>query len=103
MRKRYTHGVAGVSRPSEAVVSNDSRRGRHDSATETTTASSDVITPEMDRINGLIFFVSYVLVYLAAPVIYVDVVQAALCDKLGASTAVANLPASAFLFAVSLR
>lgn len=55
------------------------------------------ITPEMDRRNGLIYFVSNLLFFLSAPVCYVDVVQAALCDKLGASATVANLPASAYL------
>src|SRR5579864_493321 len=57
-----------------------------------------VVTPEMDRLNGSIFFISYVLIYLAAPVFYVDVVQAGLCDKLGASHTVASLPAAAFYF-----
>ena len=55
------------------------------------------VTPEMDRHNGWIFTLCYTLVYLSAPVVYVDVVQAALCDKLGASATVANLPASAYL------
>ncbi len=50
----------------------------------------------MDRHNGRLFILSNSLIYLAAPVIYVGVVQAALCDKLGASTTVANLPATAF-------
>ena len=53
-------------------------------------------TPAMDRHNGRLFILSNSLIYLAAPVIYVGVVQAALCDKLGASTTVANLPATAF-------
>ena len=35
------------------------------------------------------------LIYLCAPVLYVDFVQTTLCDKLGASKAVANLPSSA--------
>jgi MFS family permease len=55
-------------------------------------------TIRMDRLNGLIFFSSYVFVYLAAPVLYVGVVQAALCDKLGASATVSNLPSTAWLF-----
>ena len=37
------------------------------------------------------------LIYLAAPVTYIGIVQAALCDKLGASYAVASLPASLHL------
>ena len=48
----------------------------------------------MERRNGVIFFVSFVLIYLAAPVTYIGIVQAALCDKLGASYTIANLPAS---------
>src|ERR1051325_6966824 len=51
----------------------------------------------MDRRNGLIFFLSYVMIYLSAPAVYVGVVQAALCNHLGASATVANLPASAYL------
>ncbi len=56
------------------------------------------VTPQMDRRNGSIYFISYILFFLSAPVGYVDVVQAALCDKLGASATVANLPASAYFF-----
>ena len=48
----------------------------------------------MERRNGVLFFCSYVLIYLAAPVTYIGIVQAALCDKLGASYTVASLPAS---------
>jgi hypothetical protein len=74
-----------------------SQDGRLNSVNGMTTESG-AITPVMDRLNKWIFFVSYVLTYLAAPVLYVDVVQAALCHKLGASTTLANLPASAYLF-----
>ena len=56
------------------------------------------VTAAMDRHNGIIFLVSWVLIYVAAPVVYIDVVQAALCTKLGAGTTMANLPASAYLF-----
>jgi MFS family permease len=76
------------------MTSEDDRHG----SVSGETAGRGAVTPEMDQLNGWIFFVSYVLVYLAAPVIYIDVVQAALCDKLGASTTLANLPASAYLF-----
>jgi len=63
-------------------------------------AESDMssVSPGMDQRNSSIFYLSYLLIYFAAPVVYVGVVQAALCDKLGASATVANLPASAFLF-----
>jgi len=54
--------------------------------------------PVTDRRNGNLFFYSFLLIFLAAPVLYVGVVQAALCDKLGASATVANLPASAYFF-----
>src|SRR5262249_45348350 len=56
------------------------------------------VTPAMDRLNGSIFLLSWLLIYLAAPVMYIDVVQAALCNKLGAGPTVANLPASAYFF-----
>src|SRR5579862_2562146 len=52
------------------------------------------ITPEMDRYNGWLYLLSYVLIFLSGPVDYVGAVQASLCDKLGTSHAVANLPAA---------
>jgi MFS family permease len=55
------------------------------------------ISSELDRRNGWIFLINFVLIYLAAPVVYVGVIQAALCNKLGASATVANLPASTYL------
>jgi MFS family permease len=61
-------------------------------------AAHTAVTPAMDRRNGSIFLVSWLLIYLAAPVIYIDVVQATLCNKLGAGPTVANLPASAYFF-----
>src|SRR5262249_32846803 len=60
--------------------------------------TAQLLTPEAERKNSSIFLVSWLLTYFAAPVLYVGVVQAALCDKLGASATTANLPASAFLF-----
>jgi len=54
------------------------------------------VTAAMDRANGRIFLFSYLLVYFAAPVTYIGVVQAVLCDKLGAGAMVANLPFSAY-------
>ncbi len=53
-------------------------------------------TPIMDRLNGRVFLFTYMMLYLAAPVVYVGVVQAALCDKLGASATVANMPLAAY-------
>src|SRR6185437_15357927 len=53
---------------------------------------SATITTAMDRRNGLLFLICFSLTFFAAPVIYVDIVQAALCNKLGASATVASLP-----------
>ena len=61
-----------------------------------------LIGPEANRRNGLIFIASSGLLFFAAPVIAVGVVQAALADKLGASALVANLPMSAYLLGALL-
>ena len=53
--------------------------------------------PAIDRRNGNIFILTQLLTYFSAPVLYVGVVQAAFCDKLGASAMVANLPSSTYL------
>ena len=42
--------------------------------------------------NVRVYIVQKALVYLAAPIVYADVVHTALCTKLGASKFVANLP-----------
>ncbi|MBS1824771.1 MAG: hypothetical protein JST93_05585 [Acidobacteria bacterium] len=47
--------------------------------------------------NGWVFTICYIFIFLAAPVFYVGIVQAALFDKLGASKTLANLPASTYL------
>jgi MFS family permease len=49
----------------------------------------------MDSYNGRLYLFSYMLIYLCGPIDYVGVVQASLCDKLGATHTVANLPAAA--------
>lgn len=51
--------------------------------------------PEQRR-NLVLFAVCTGLQYLAAPVLYVGITQASLCDRLGADTQVANLPATLF-------
>lgn len=51
----------------------------------------------MDRRNAVLFLICYILIFFSVPVDYVGVVQAALCINLGASSFVANLPASTFL------
>ena len=57
-----------------------------------------LITEEMTRRNGAIFLLSYLLIYFAAPAIYIGIVQAALIDQLGASATMANLPLSMYKF-----
>ena len=64
---------------------------------ETGTGEPARATPAMDRYNGRILILKSFLIYFAAPVVYIGIVQAALCDRLGASATVANLPASTYL------
>src|SRR5262245_7714856 len=68
---------------------------------ETAEASVHPVSPERplvnERRNELIFLLSNTLIYFAAPVTYVGVVQAGLCDRLGASATIANLPSSVYL------
>ncbi|MYA80059.1 MAG: hypothetical protein F4X39_05965, partial [Acidobacteriia bacterium] len=56
------------------------------------------ITEEMTRLNGGIFLVSYILIYFAAPAVYIGIVQAALIDQLEASATLANLPLAVYKF-----
>lgn len=51
---------------------------------------------KMDRWNGRIYLWSYCLIFLAGPIMYLGVFQTSLCDRLGASATVANLPAAAY-------
>lgn len=60
-------------------------------------AAAQQPSAEDERRNTWVFTICYVFVYLAAPVLYVGVIQAALCDKLGASKALASLPASTYM------
>ena len=48
--------------------------------------------------NIALYVLSNWLLYLAAPVVYVGITQASLCNRLGASGALANLPSSAFFW-----
>lgn len=59
-------------------------------------ASAAALSPEDDRWNGWVFVICYAFVYLAAPVLYIGVVQAALFDKLGTNATIANLPSSTY-------
>ena len=56
------------------------------------------ITEEMTLRNGGIFLVSYLLIYFAAPAVYIGIVQAALIDQLEASATLANLPLAVYKF-----
>ena len=64
---------------------------------EAVSGGAAVATAAMDRYNGRILILKSFLIYFAAPVVYVGIVQAALCDRLGASATVSNLPASTYL------
>lgn len=59
--------------------------------------SSVPITAEAEHHNGWVFTICYIFIFFAAPVLYVGVIQAALCDKLGASKTLSNLPASTYM------
>ena len=60
------------------------------------TPKPETVTRDLDRHNSWVFAISHLLIYFASPVVYVGIVQAALCDKLGAGATVANLPNSAY-------
>jgi len=62
-----------------------------------TRSDSLVTDPVLGRRNGNLFILTQLLTYFSAPVLYVGVVQAAFCDRLGASATVANLPSSTYL------
>ena len=47
-----------------------------------TSQAVTAVTEADDRRNGWVFTICYVFLYLAAPVLYVGVIQAALFDKL---------------------
>jgi hypothetical protein len=51
-----------------------------------------VISRAIDRRNEIAFAVAAIVTYLAAPVFYIGMVQAALCSRLGGNASVANLP-----------
>ena len=59
-----------------------------------TSQAVTVVTEADESRNGWAFTICYAFIYLAAPVLYVGVIQAALCDKLGVSRTLASLPAS---------
>src|SRR3954454_10988346 len=56
------------------------------------------LPPRQQTRNLVISAINWGLLYLASPVTYVGVVQANLLDRLGFTTADANLPASVYLW-----
>src|SRR5262245_10290796 len=56
------------------------------------------LPPRQQTRNLIIYAINWGLIYLASPVTYVGVVQANLLDRLGFTTADANLPASVYLW-----
>lgn len=62
----------------------------------------DVLTPRQQSLNIGLYVATNGLAYLAAPVLYVGITQVTLCNRLGASDTVANLPSSAFFWAAIL-
>ena len=68
-----------------------------DSAYKICPLADMTLSPDLDRRNGRVYLVNYLLIFLAAPVMYVGVIQAALCNKLGAGATLSSLPASVHL------
>ncbi|MSO21745.1 MAG: hypothetical protein EXQ58_00520 [Acidobacteria bacterium] len=68
------------------------------SETEETLASAPPLSPSVESRNGACLAIAVLMTYLAAPVTYVGVVQATLCDRLGANATLSNLPSAVFLF-----
>jgi hypothetical protein len=52
--------------------------------------------------NLVLYGVNVSLIYLGAPVLYIGMTQAVLCEKLGASKTVANLPSSVYFWMTPL-
>lgn len=83
----------------------DEDRTRPDSATDQEAAGDlaaeaavEVHLPDhLQNRNCAIFAACVSMVYLAAPVLYIGFVQAALCEKLGASDTISNLPSTAYM------
>ena len=74
---------------------------RFQTITQTEQTSSSAIISALSRReqtrNMMIYAGNACLVFMAAPVIYIGILQAVLCQTLGASITVANLPTSLYL------
>jgi MFS family permease len=69
---------------------------------DTVAAGNCPLTAREQTRNLVIYGINVSLIYLAAPVLYVGLTQAALCEKLGTSETVANLPASVYFWLTPL-
>lgn len=75
-----------------------SARVNVDSIPQDTTDIASQLPGNVQRRNVVYYVIQTALIYFCAPILYVDFVQTTLCDKLGASKTVANLPSSAAKF-----
>lgn len=66
---------------------------------ETQPASADCPLSHADQTRNLLLYAANVtLIYVGAPVLYVGLLQASLCEKLGATKTVANLPSTLYFW-----
>lgn len=70
----------------------------HSSATPGETEKDFPLSDRQQTRNILLYAITNWLLYLCAPVVYVGITQASLCNALGTSDMVANLPSSAFFW-----
>lgn len=62
-------------------------------------AASDCPLPAHEQTQNLILYsVNVTLIYIGAPVLYVGITQASLCEKLNASKTVSNLPSTLYFW-----
>src|SRR5215469_1420131 len=64
--------------------------------------SENGLSPREQTRNMIIYAGNVCLIFTAAPIIYIGIVQAVLCQRLGASIRVANLPTSLYLAVAAL-
>ncbi len=81
----------------EPDVPQTGAEGESPVAQEADSAVQVHLAENLQNRNCAIFAACVSLVYLAAPVLYIGFVQAALCEKLGASDTISNLPSTAYM------
>jgi hypothetical protein len=64
-------------------------------------ASNEPLSISDQRRNMALYVACASLLYLAAPVVYVGIIHASLCNAIGSSDTIANLPSAAFYFAMT--